>query len=89
MTLTVPVETALPVSVAVISSTNGVDVYGIDLAVVITPVSGTIAKSEFVSPPESKFMLHYVDIFFLSFFPFFFLYSFLLSSNKCVFTNSQ
>ena len=70
MTLTVPVETALPVSVAVMSSTNGVDVYVIDLAVVITPVSGTIAKSEFESPPENKIVLHYFiySFFFLSFF---------------------
>ena len=51
MTLTAPVETALPVSVAVISSTNGVDVNVIDLAVVMTPVAGTIAKSEFALPP--------------------------------------
>ena len=50
-TLTVPVETALPVSVAVISSTNGVEVNVIDLAVVMTPVAGTIAKSEFALPP--------------------------------------
>ena len=50
-TLTVPVETALPVSVAVISNTNGVEVNAIDLAVVMTPVAGTIAKSEFALPP--------------------------------------
>ena len=50
-TLTVPVETALLVSVAVISSTNGVEVNAIDLAVVMTPVVGTIAKSKFALPP--------------------------------------
>ena len=50
-TLTVPVETALPVSVAVISCTNGVDVNAMALAVVMTPVAGTIEKSEFALPP--------------------------------------
>ena len=53
-TLTVPVETTLPVSVAVISSTNGVEVNVIDLAVVMTPVAGTIAKSESALPPLKR-----------------------------------
>ena len=57
--LTVPVEIAPPVSVAVMRSTNGVDVYAMLFAVVIAPVAESISKSELGSPPENKDKLNF------------------------------